>query len=83
MNKDVPLEYEVNLYLDKNITETLRIMVPSNLEAEKKYMEALRNGFKEIYPNVTIEFDERTVSDEQYVTSVNSAIASGNVPDLF
>ena len=83
LNKDVPLEYEVNLYLDKNITETLRIMVPSNLEAEKKYMEALRNGFKEIYPNVTIEFDERTVSDEQYVTSVNSAIASGNVPDLF
>ena len=48
LNKDVPLEYEVNLYLDKNITETLRIMVPSNLEAEKKYMEALRNGFKEI-----------------------------------
>ncbi len=77
-------DYEVNLDIDRNITETLRILVPSNDgDLEAGYIEALIPGFKEMFPNVTIKLDRRTISDEKYAESVSAAIASGNVPDLF
>ncbi len=77
------IEYNVNLMPDKNTTETLRIFLPSNIESEQEYINALLPGWYEMYPNVKIEFDARSVDDNAYVTSVNAAIASGQVPDLF
>ena len=77
------IEYDVNLAPDRNTTETLRIFLPSNLDTEQEYMDALLPGWYEMYPNVKIEFDARSVDDNSYVTSVNAAIASGQIPDLF
>ena len=77
-------EYEVNLNVDKNISETLTILVPSNDGGlEESYIEALKPGFKEMFPNVEIKLDRRTISDAKYAESISSAIASSNVPDLF
>lgn len=81
---DTDNDYEVNLNVDKNVTATLSIMVPSNDGGlEEKYVTALAEGFKSIFPNVTVKLDIRDVSDTGYASSVNSAIASGNPPDLF
>lgn len=77
-------DYEVNLNVDPEIEETIRILVPSNDGGlEKGYIDALIPGFREKFPNVTVEFDMRTVSDEKYVESIVNAVASTNVPDLF
>lgn len=77
-------EYSVNLTVDKNITETLTLMIPSNDgDVERNYITSLIPGFKELYPNVTIKFDARPISDDKYAESVSAAIASQNVPDLF
>lgn len=77
-------DYEVNLDIDKNITATLRILIPNTDGGqEEKYMDALIPGFNELYPNVTIEYDRRAISDSKYAESISSAIASGEVPDLF
>ena len=60
-------EYEVNLNVDKNISETLTILVPSNDGGlEESYIEALKPGFKEMFPNVEIKLDRRTISDAKY-----------------
>lgn len=77
-------EYEVNLDIDRNIQETLTLLIPSNDgDLEKNYIDALSAGFKEKFPNVTIKLDRRAISDEKYAEAVSSAIASGNIPDLF
>ena len=77
-------DYEVNLEVDKNITESLRILVHNNDGGlEKGYINALIPGFKVKFPNVTITLEERMISDEKYAESINDAIASGRVPDLF
>lgn len=77
-------DYEVNLNVDKNTETTLRILVPNNDGGkEKAYIEALIPGFNELFPNVTITFDQRTVSDQKYAESIANAVASDNVPDLF
>lgn len=84
INESQPDDYEVNLNVDKNTEATLSVMVPSGdggLEA--KYVEALAEGFKEIFPKVKVKLDYRDISDNTYAASVNSAIASGNPPDLF
>ena len=76
--------YEVNLNVDRNTETTLRILVPNNDGGyEKRYIESLIPGFNELFPNVTITFDQRTVSDEKYAESIANAVASKNVPDLF
>ena len=68
-------DYEVNLNVDKNTEATLSVMVPSGdggLEA--KYVEALAEGFKELFPKVTVKLDYRDISDNSYAASVNAAI---------
>ena len=83
MNKEDD-DYKVNLDVDKNITATLRILIPNTDGGqEEKYMDALVPGFNELYPNVTVEYDRRAISDSKYAESISSAIASGEVPDLF
>ena len=82
--KRSPLDYDVDLNIDKDVKETLTLMIPNDDgDVERDYIESLRQGFKELYPNVTIKFDARAVTGEQYATSVASAVSSGNVPDLF
>ena len=77
-------DYEVNLEVDPDIDETLRILVPSNDgDAEKGFIEALIPGFQQKFKNVKIEFDRRTISDEKYAESIGNAISSTNPPDLY
>lgn len=77
-------EFSVSLDVPSDITETLTIMIPNNDgDVERSYIQALIPGFQEMYPNVTIKFDARPISDDKYAESVSAAIASGNVPDLF
>lgn len=77
-------EFDVSLSVPSDITETLTLMIPNNDgDVERNYIMSLVPGFKELYPNVTIKFDARTISDEKYSESVSAAIASKNVPDLF
>lgn len=79
-----PEEFDVNIDVDRNTEATLRILVPSTDGGqEEMYIKALEPGFKEMFPNVTIEYDRRAISDDKYVESISSAIASGEVPDLF
>lgn len=84
INESQPDNYEVNLNVDKNTEATLSVMVPSGdggLEA--KYVEAIAEGFKELFPKVKVTLDYRDISDNGYAASINSAIASGKAPDLF
>ena len=84
INESQPDDYEVNLNVDKNTEATLSVMVPSGdggLEA--KYVEAIAEGFKELFPKVKVTLDYRDISDNGYAASINSAIASGKAPDLF
>ena len=84
INESQPDDYEVNLDVDKNTEATLSVMVPSGdggLEA--KYVEAIAEGFKELFPKVKVTLDYRDISDNGYAASINSAIASGKAPDLF
>ena len=84
INESQPADYEVNLNVDKNTEATLSVMVPSGdggLEA--KYVEAIAEGFKELFPKVKVTLDYRDISDNGYAASINSAIASGKAPDLF
>lgn len=84
INESQPDDYEVNLNVDKNTEATLSVMVPSGdggLEA--KYVEAIAEGFKELFPKVKVMLDYRDISDNGYAASINSAIASGKAPDLF
>lgn len=84
INESQPDNYEVNLNVDKNTEGTLSVMVPSGdggLEA--KYVEAIAEGFKELFPKVKVTLDYRDISDNGYAASINSAIASGKAPDLF
>ena len=84
INESQPVDYEVNLNVDKNTEATLSVMVPSGdggLEA--KYVEAIAEGFKELFPKVKVTLDYRDISDNGYAASINSAIASGKAPDLF
>ena len=55
INESQPDDYEVNLNVDKNTEATLSVMVPSGdggLEA--KYVEAIAEGFKELFPKVKV-----------------------------
>lgn len=84
INESQPDNYEVNLNVDKNTEATLSVMVPSGdggLEA--KYVEAIAEGFKELFPKVKVTLDYRDISDNGYAASINSAIASGKALDLF
>jgi ABC-type glycerol-3-phosphate transport system substrate-binding protein len=84
INESQPDDYEVNLNVDKNTEAILSVMVPSGdggLEA--KYVEAIAEGFKELFPKVKVTLDYRDISDNGYAASINSAIASGKAPDLF
>ena len=84
INASQPDDYEVDLNVDKNTEATLSVMVPSGdggLEA--KYVEAIAEGFKELFPKVKVTLDYRDISDNGYAASINSAIASGKAPDLF
>ncbi len=84
INESQPDDYEVDLNVDKNTEATLSVMVPSGdggLEA--KYVEAIAEGFKELFPKVKVTLDYRDISDNGYAASINSAIASGKAPDLF
>ena len=84
INESQPESYDVNLNVDKNTEATLSVMVPmgdGGLEAN--YVEALAEGFKELFPKVTVKLDYRDISDNTYVASINAAIASGDPPDLF
>lgn len=77
-------DYEVNLEVDPEIEETLRILVPSNDgDLERGYIEALIPGFQQKFKNVTVELDRRTISDEKYAESIGNAISSSNPPDLY
>ena len=77
-------DYDVNIDIDRNTTATLRILVPTTDGGmEEGYINALIPGFKEMFPNVTIELDRRAISDDRYMETISSAIASGEVPDLF
>lgn len=82
--EEQPTDFEVNIDIDRNTTATLRILVPTTDGGmEEGYINALIPGFKELFPNVTIELDRRAISDERYMETISSAIASGEAPDLF
>lgn len=84
INSSTPDEFEVNLDIDRNTKATISVMVPSGDGGlEEGYITALADGFKSIFPNVTVKLYICDISDQNYASSVNSAIASNDTPDLF
>ncbi len=80
---DVDGDYEVNLNIDKNIKATLSVLVPStDSGVESKIIDALAKGFKQYYPNVTIQKKAEAITDEFYMDTIGTLVQSDTMPDL-
>lgn len=75
--------YEVNLNIDKNIEATLTVLVPSTDGGlEGRLIDALAKGFKQYYPNVTVQKRADAISDEFYMDTIGTLVQSETMPDL-
>lgn len=82
--EEQPTDYPVNIDVDRNTEATLRILVPTTDGGmEEAYINALTPGFQEMFPHVEIELDRRAISDDRYVETIASIVASDEIPDLF
>lgn len=83
MNGDVDGDYEVNLNIDKDIEATLSVLVPSTDGGrEGKIIDALAKGFKQYFPNVTIQKRAEPITDEFYMDTIGTLVQSETMPDL-
>lgn len=83
INSAVDSDYEVNLELDRNIEATLTVLVPSTDGGiEGRLIDALAQGFKQYYPNVTIKKKADAITDEFYMDTIGTLVQSQTMPDL-
>ena len=76
-------DYDVNINLDPNISATLTVLVPStDGGVESTIIDTLAKGFKEKYPNVTIQKRADMISDEMYMDTIGTLVQSKTMPDL-
>lgn len=71
---------EIDVSVDPNVEDTLRILVPSGNQEETTMIEKAAEAFSINYPNVTIKTEFVTVSN--YETMVRQQMMAGSLPDI-
>ena len=66
---------DVDLNIDKNITEEISILIPSGNANEKTMIDALVESFNEIYPNVTFKYSYVAVNS--YENTIRNLFRTG------
>lgn len=74
-------DYEVDLDVDAQITETLTVGLYLQTEQDKKHFQELEKAFKVRYANVNIEI--QNFSGSSYYSELMKAYNAGTMPDLF
>lgn len=71
---------DVDLNIDKNITEEISILIPSGNANEKTMIDALVESFNEIYPNVTFKYSYVAVNS--YENTIRNLFRTGSLDDI-
>jgi len=75
-----PDNYEVNLDLDPNIEAEISILIPSGNVNEQTMIQALIDGFNELYPNVSIATSY--VPLNAYENTIKNLAQAGTLDDI-